>query len=276
MELLNLEWETDDGLRLAVKNWKPATEPKALICLIHGLGEHSGRYHHLGVYLNEAGYAFLAFDLRGHGRSQGQRGYAPNFRALLQDISLSLKEGRKLYPGCPLFLYGHSMGGNLVLNYVLRIQPQLAGVIVTSPFLRTAFEPPVWKVVLGRIMYSLWPNLSLANELDAKGISRDPEIVRAYKNDPLVHDRLTPRLGIDLLRSGLWALEHANEFTLPLLLMHGDADSIVSAKASSEFAVGAGKGCTLKIWPGLYHELHNEPEKEEVFSYLLGWLEKKI
>jgi alpha-beta hydrolase superfamily lysophospholipase len=168
------------------------------------------------------------------------------------------------------------MGGTLVLNYVLRNHPQLAGVIVTSPLLRTAFEPPAWKVVLGRIMYHLWPNLSLANELDCQGISRDPEIVRAYKNDLLVHDRLTPRLGIDILQSGLWALEHANEFTLPLLLMHGDADSIVSAKASGEFAAKASNCCTLKIWHGLYHELHNEPEKDEVLSYVLGWLDKKI
>ena len=273
MERLSLEWKTDDGLSLAVRNWKPETEPKALICLVHGLGEHSGRYNHLGGYLKGAGYALLAFDLRGHGRSQGQRGYSPNFRALLQDISLSLEEGQKLYPGRPLFLYGHSMGGTLVLNYVLRNRPSLAGVIVTSPLLRTAFAPPLWKVILGRIMYYLWPNLSLANELDCQGISRDPAIVHAYKNDPLVHDRLTPRLGIDLLRGGLWAFEHAAEFTLPLLLMHGDADSIVSAKASGEFAARAGNSCTLKIWPGLYHELHNEPEKDEVLSYLLGWLE---
>ncbi|MCJ7494391.1 MAG: alpha/beta hydrolase [Deltaproteobacteria bacterium] len=276
MERLSLEWKTDDGLSLAVRNWKSETEPKALICLVHGLGEHSGRYNHLGNYLKGAGYALLAFDLRGHGRSQGQRGYSPNFQVLLKDISLSLQEGQKLYPGRPLFLYGHSMGGTLVLNYVVRNRPQLAGVIVTSPLLRTAFAPPLWKVILGRIMYYLWPNLSLANELDCQGISRDPAIVHAYKNDPLVHDRLTPRLGIDILQSGLWALEHANEFTLPLLLMHGDADSIVSAKASGDFAAKASNCCTLKIWHGLYHELHNEPEKDKVLSYVLGWLDKKI
>ncbi|MDI6756252.1 MAG: lysophospholipase [Thermodesulfobacteriota bacterium] len=276
MEDFTLQWQTEDGLTLAVRRWEPEREPKAVICLVHGLGEHSGRYHHWGVFLKRAGYALLAFDLRGHGRSQGQRGYAPKFRALLQDISLSLEEGQKLYPGRPLFLYGHSMGGMLVLNYVLRHHPKLAGVIVTSPLLRTAFAPPVWKVVIGRIMYYLWPTLSLANELDCQGISRDPEVVHAYQNDPLVHDRLTPRLGIDILRGGLWALEHANEFTLPLLLMHGDADSIVSAGASGEFALRAGNFCTLKIWPGLYHELHNEPEKDQVLSYLLGWLDKKI
>jgi acylglycerol lipase len=191
------------------------------------------------------------------------------------DISCFLEEAERRSPDHPAFLYGHSLGGNLVLNYALRHRSQLAGVIATGPMLRTAFEPPSWKVALGKIMYSIWPGLSMSNELDRRWISRDPEVVRAYNSDPLVHDRLTSRLGMDMLRTGLWALAHAEELPLPLLLMHGGADRIVSLDASREFADKAGNRCTLKIWDGLYHEIHNEPEKEQVFAYLLEWLNIK-
>jgi len=191
---------------------------------------------------------------------------------LLDDISHLLEEAAERYPDRPRFLYGHSLGGNLVINHALRRRPQLTGVIATGPLLRPGFEPPAWKLTLGKIMYSLWPTLSMANELDRQGLSRDPEVVRAYNNDPLVHDRISARLAMDVLQAGLWALEHAAEFTLPLLLMHGSADRLTSAQASREFAAQAGQCCTLRIWDGFYHEIHNEPEQGEVFECLLEWL----
>ena len=239
---------------------------------MHGLGEHSGRYTHLAAFLNQAGYVLLSFDLRGHGKSEGQRGHAPSYEALLNEVSHLLEEAAQRYPDRPRFLYGHSLGGNLVIGYALRRRPQLAGVIATGPLLRPAFEPPAWKMTLGKIMYSLWPTLSMSNEIDRQGLSRDPEVVRAYNGDPLVHDRVSARLGMDMLEAGLWALEHAAEFPLPLLLMHGSADHITSAQASREFAAQAGDRCTLKIWDGFYHEIHNEPEQGQVFRYLVEWL----
>ncbi len=275
MKHVEFGWKTGDGLQLYAQGWQPETEIKAVVCLVHGLGEHGGRYAHLAAFLSQAGYVLLVSDLRGHGKSQGQRGYASSFGVLLDDISHLLEEAAKRHPGRPHFLYGHSLGGSLVLDYALRRRPQLAGVIATGPVLRTAFEPPAWKVTLGKIMYRLWPALSMSNELDRQGLSRDPKVVRAYNSDPLVHDRVTARLGIDLLQSGLWAMEHAAEFPLPLLLMHGAADRITSAQASREFAAKAGDRCTLKIWDGLYHEIHNEPEKEHVFAFLLEWLKRK-
>ena len=275
MKHVEFGWKTGDGLQLYAQGWQPETEIKAVVCLVHGLGEHGGRYAHLAAFLSQAGYALLVFDLRGHGKSQGQRGYASSFGVLLDDISHLLEEAARRHSDRPRFLYGHSLGGSLVLDYALRRRPQLAGVIATGPGLRTAFEPPAWKVTLGKIMYRLWPALSMSNELDRQGLSRDPKVVRAYNSDPLVHDRVTARLGIDLLQSGLWAMEHAAEFPLPLLLMHGAADRITSAQASREFAAKAGDRCTLKIWDGLYHEIHNEPEKEQVFAFLLEWLKRK-
>jgi acylglycerol lipase len=276
MQRFEFKWQTEDGLRLYAQGWQPEIEPRGVVCLVHGLGEHSGRYAHLAAFLNQAGYALLAFDLRGHGKSEGQRGHTPSCEVLLDDISQLLEEAAERYPDLPRFLYGHSLGGSLVTEYALRRCPQLAGVIATGPLLRTAFAPPAWKLTLAKIMRSLWPTLSLSNELDRQGLSHDPEVVRAYNEDPLVHDRLSARLGMDMLQSGLWALEHAAAFPLPLLLMHGGADRITSAQASREFAAQAGDVCTLRIWDGLYHEIHNEPEQGQVFTYLLEWLNGRL
>jgi acylglycerol lipase len=191
---------------------------------------------------------------------------------LLDDIAHFLAEAAARYPDRPRFLYGHSLGGNLVIEYALRRRPQLAGGIATGTSFRLAFEPPAWKLTLARILYSLWPTLALFNELDRQDLSRDPEVVRAYNEDPLVHDRVSARLAMDMLQSGLWSLEHAAEFPLPLLLMHGGADRVCSPQASREFAAQASEVCTLKIWDGFYHEIHNEPEQGLVFEYLLEWL----
>ncbi len=269
-------WKTLDGITLYARLWRPEGESKAVVCLVHGLGEHCGRYDHVGEALVEAGFALLAYDLRGHGKSEGARGHAPQFESLMDDIALLLDQAEQRFPARLRFLYGHSLGGNLVINYALRRQPSIAGVIATAPALRTAFEPPAWKISLGKIMYRLWPGLAMANELDIQGLSRDPEVVRAYKNDPLVHDRVSARLAMDLLQSGEWALAHADKFPLPLLLMHGSQDRLTSVAASRDFAARAGDRCTLKIWDGFYHEVHNEPEKDEVIAFMVAWLNNRL
>jgi acylglycerol lipase len=265
-------WKARDGLEIYARGWEPEIVSRAVICLVHGLGEHSGRYGHLAEAFEQAGYVTLALDQRGHGKTPGTRGHAPSFEALMDDIGRLIDEGGGRYPGLPRFLYGHSMGGSFVLNFVLRRQPTLAGVIATAPALKPAFKPPVWKVTIGRLLADWWPALSLANGLEVEAITRDPEVIRNYLQDPLVHKRLSARLGIDLLRQGQWALDQAGEFSLPLLLMHGSADRLTSATASHEFAAKAGECCTLKIWEGFFHELHNEPEKDLVLNYVTDWL----
>jgi alpha-beta hydrolase superfamily lysophospholipase len=243
---------------------------------VHGLGEHSGRYQHVAAAFNAAGIAVWGFDLRGHGKSPGKRGQVPHFEVMLDDIATAIAVTQKRFAGLPLFLYGHSLGGNLVLNYALRRKPALAGVIATSPWIQLAFEPPAAQIRLARFMSRLLPGLTQPNELDVQGLARDPEVGVAYKNDPLVHDRASVRLLVEFLDAGEWALEHATELNLPLLLVHGSADPITSAAASQKFAARAGANCTLKIWEGFYHETHNEPEKEQVIAYNLEWLEQHL
>lgn len=276
MKTEEFKLQSTDGLGLFACTWLPDGDLRGMVCLVHGLGEHCGRYLHVARRFTAAGFGMLAFDLRGHGKSDGKRGHATSFDVILDDIGLALQECAARFPGKPLFLYGHSLGGNLVLNYALRRKPDVRGVIAASPGLRTAFIPPPAKLALGKVMYSIWPGLILPNGLDLQALSRDPHVIEAYNADPLVHDRLSVRLGVDLLNNGEWALSHAAQLATPLLLMHGDADRLTSAAASREFAESAGALCTLKIWPGGYHEMHNEPEQEKVIETMLGWMETRL
>ncbi len=266
----------EDGLKLYAQAWEPEGKSKAVVCLIHGLGEHSGRYAHLGNFLTRHHYALLAFDLPGHGKSEGQRGHVESMKVFEKDISLFLNQASQRHPDLPLFLYGHSLGGTLVLDYPYTTSIKLAGVIATGPLLRPGFEPPAWKITLGKVMSRLLPTFSMANEIERPALSRDPNVVEAYNTDPLVHDRLSARLGIDMLETGSALMERAADFPFPLLLMHGGVDRITSPQASREFAEKAGDRCTLKIWDGCYHEIHNEPEKDQVFQFLLDWMEKRL
>jgi len=276
MNTRDWEWTSHDGLNMYAQSWEPEGKPKAVVCLVHGLGEHSGRYAHVGKAFADAGFALAGFDLRGHGKSGGPRGHTPSYEAIMDDISQFIDLVAGLYPELPRFLYGHSMGGNQVINFALRRDAELAGVIATGPWLKLAFQPPASKVLLGKMMTKIQPGFSQANGLETAALSRDSEVVRAYVNDPLVHDRISARLFIDMFDSGLWALDHAAEILLPLLLMHGGADKIVSLEASKQFATSAGDKVTLRVWKGLYHEIHNEPEQNEVFAIMIDWMNSQL
>jgi alpha-beta hydrolase superfamily lysophospholipase len=274
METFEWIYKSSDGLEMFARGWTPKGTPKAVIALIHGIGEHTGRYTPVGMALAEMGYAMLGFDLRGHGKSEGQRGHTPSYNALLDDIAAFMKQMEGKYPNLPRFLYGHSMGGNLVLNYALRRRPDLNGLIVTSPWLKLAFEPPAAKVFLAKVMNNIAPGFTQSSNLDTKALSRDEAVVATYVNDPLVHDKVSARLFASMYESGSWALEHASELLLPLLLMQGTADRLDSVEATKEFAVKAGSKVTLKLWDGWFHEIHNEPEKAEVFKAMVDWLDE--
>jgi acylglycerol lipase len=276
MKHFESNWQNKEGLNFYVQGWEPKQKPKAVIALIHGFGEHTDRYAHVGKAFNKAGYALIGFDLRGHGKSGGARGHVPSYKAVMDDIADFMALVEKRYPGLPHFLYGHSMGGNLVLNYCLRRKPNVAGVIATGTWLKLAFDPPALQVMLGKTMNKIAPGFTQSSNWETAALSRDPKVVDVYNNDPLVHDRISARLFVGIYESGLWALDHADEFSVPLLLMHGTADRITSFAASAEFAKRAGKMVTWHPWDGFYHEIHNEPEKAEVLKTMIGWLDTQL
>lgn len=277
MSHIEFTTSSPDNTSFYFQGWQTETPAKAVVCLVHGLGEHSGRYAHVAEALNAAGYTLFGFDLRGHGKSGGARGHTPTYDVLMDDIGRLLDEAAARYPDRPRFLYGHSLGGNLVLNYGLRCKPAIAGVISTSPGLRVTNPLPPLQIALARVMNKLQPGMQIANGLALDGLARDPEVIRAYTHDPLVHNKISVRLATGMLDAGEWAIVHAAEFPLPLLLVHGTADKLTSARATEEFAakVPAGR-CTLKLWEGFYHETHNEPEKAEVLAYMVNWLHGRL
>jgi alpha-beta hydrolase superfamily lysophospholipase len=275
MDTFEWKWKSRDGLDLYARGWKPEA-PKAVVVLVHGHGEHVNRYPHVAAAFTAAGYALQGFDLRGHGQSAGQRGHTPVYESLMDDIADFIADARKRYPGLPVFLYGHSMGGNQVINYVLRSPQGLKGVIATGPWLKLAFDPPAAQVLVAKLLNSVAPSFSLASGLSQDALSRDPEVVRKYAADPLVHDKISVRLYTGMYGNGFWALEHAADLKIPMLLMHGSADKLTSAPASREFAQKAGSLVTLKIWDGFYHEIHNEPEQAEVLQTMVSWLDSQM
>lgn len=264
-------WQAVDGLHLFAQAWTPERPAEALVCLLHGHGEHSGRFTALAEALTAAGFNLWALDLRGHGYSEGVRGHSPDYASLLDDTDLLLREATDATPGVPRFLYGHSMGGALALNYVLCRKPELAGVIASAPLLRPALYTPLWKLAAAHLMYAVWPSFQFDSGVKREMCLHEPETER----DPLNHTQLSARLGLDLLRAGEWALTRAAEFPLPLLLLTGGADPVANVDAMRVFADRA-PHCTLHIWDNLLHELHNDAGREAVFACLFDWLRARL
>jgi acylglycerol lipase len=262
---------TSDGIDIKGYHESPES-PRALLLLIHGMGEHAGRYSHVSEFFVQAGFAVVRVDLRGHGLSAGKRGHTPSYELLMDDLVIACAKAREYFPEIPFVLYGHSMGGNLVLNYLIRKTPSLDAAVVTSPYLRLAFAPPGWKVALGKLSAGLIPGLTQPTGLDVSAISRDPKIIEAYLKDPLVHDKITASFFIHVHASGPYAILHADQLKVPTLLMHGTSDRITDHTASEELFQNAKGNVDLKMWDGYYHELHNEPEREEVLNHTLSWL----
>ncbi|MEI6455779.1 MAG: lysophospholipase [bacterium] len=261
------------GESFAALEWSPPEEPKAIILLIHGLSDHSARYHHVGSYFAAFGYVMIAVDLRGNGRSFGKRGHFPSYNRMMDDISLFMEEAGRRHPSLPFFLYGHSMGGNLVLNYLIRNRPRIAGAIVTSPWLRLTFKPSPYKVIMAKIMNKIFPSLIQHDGINPSHLSHDEEVARRYIADPLVHGRISIRTFLEISLAGDYALKHADKVECPLLLMHGTDDSLTSFSASAEFSEKVIVKHTFRAWEGLFHELHNEFEKEAVLSFIKEWLD---
>ncbi len=246
---------------------------------MHGFAEHGGRFAHVAERLGREGYAVLAIDQFGHGKTEGPRGYAPNLEASMDSIKTLLDEAETRFPGVPKFLYGHSMGGNMVLNYLLRRKPKINGAVATAPWLRLGFEPPAFKLFLAKVMKNIYPKWPEKADLDTSSLSRDKEEVRKYETDPLVHNTARAGTFFETYNAAQWALDHASELTLPLIILHGTDDKLIAHSGSEIFAAHAPKNLiTFKSLPGYYHEIHNEPadDREKVFVEIINWLNSKV
>ncbi len=277
MKNIETSWNAFDGLDIFAQSWEPTVlQPKAVVCLVHGLGEHTSRYAHVAEAFGKEGFILFGADLRGHGRSGGLRGHASSVEDFMKDIDMLLEQAATLYAGLPIILYGHSLGGILVLHYSLLRKPKIKGVIATSSGLRTALEDQPLKIAMAKVLGSIIPTVSIASGLDANAISRDEKVVQVYQSDPLVHDKVSLGFGKTMIGVVAWTLAHASEFPLPLLLLHGKADAIAFPSGSIEFAAALKDKCTIVLWDDAYHELHNEPEKDKVFKTMTLWMDARL
>ncbi|MDE3095390.1 MAG: lysophospholipase [Chloroflexota bacterium] len=264
-----------DGLRLFERRWLPDGEPRAALAIVHGYAEHGGRYAHVGEALVGRGYAVFACDLRGHGRSDGPRAFVRSFGAYLADLPVFLDRVRTAVPGRPLFLLGHSMGGTIVALAAVAAPPSVEGVLLSGAGLTLAGAPPPLQaamLALGRIA----PRLPL-RRLAAADVSRDPEVVRAYEEDPLVYrGRMRAGLIAAMIRAARRIGAGMEDVTLPLLIMHGTADALTEPAGSRElYARARSADRTLKLYEGLYHEILNEPERAQVIDDIARWLDAR-
>jgi len=265
------------GYEIYTQAWL-VDQPKAIIAMVHGLGEHSGRYAHVAEMFNQQGYSAYAIDQLGHGKTPGKRGFVKSYEDIMQSLQVFVDDVKSKNPGKEVFLYGHSYGGNVVANFCIKRHPSLKGVILSAPWFTLPFEPPKLLVAFAKLMRSIYPSMPNNNRLDVSAISRDANEVQKYKDDKLNHYIITPGLFFPTLENGKAAIERAKELTLPTLIMHGDADRLTSHEGSKAFAANAGDNVEFKSWPGFFHEMHNEPieARQQVFDYMISWLNKQM
>lgn len=263
------------GVEIYWQAWMPDAAPRAVVVLAHGVSEHSGRYAHVGAALAEAGYATYALDHRGHGRSGGDRVVIDRFENVVADLDRFVESVAGRNRGVPLFLLGHSMGGCISIGYTLRHQKKLYGLLLSAPLSNPDAANALQRFVASLISRVL-PGLGIF-PVDAEAVSRDPEVVKAYEEDPLVDRRNLPARTVAELtaETGTFA-KRAAEITLPVLLMHGTDDALVPFDGSEQLFGNLGSADkTFERYDGLFHEILNEPEQAEVIADMVGWLDAR-
>ncbi len=269
--------EARGSSRLYRQSWLPDTDARAAALLIHGLGEHSGRYEYVAASLARRGIALHALDHYGHGKSDGHGGHVPRFSVFLDGVTALLDDVRKAFADLPLFLVGHSMGGLIAARLLMSRQDEFRAAALSGPAFRSDEAPAAIVLWLNRLLSALVPTVPMI-ALDPALVSRDRAVVEAYVNDPLVHHgKLTSRLIAEMATAMDDTLARAPEVSLPLLIMHGEADKLTAPAGSAEFHAGAGSADkSLRLYPGLFHEIFNEPERDEVLADLGDWLEAHL
>lgn len=263
-------------LTLYRQAWVPDGETRAVVALVHGLSEHSGRYQHVAGRLVAEGYAVHALDHRGHGRSAGPRSLVDRFANLVTDLDALVEAASLARPDVPLLLVGHSMGGLVATHYAVAHGERLSGLALSGALAAVEAASPVTRVA-ARVLSALTPRLGVI-EIDSNLISRDREVVSAYRSDPLVFNGRLPARTVSELELAVRSLpDRVGEIALPTLIMYGTADGICPPAGSIMLneRIGA-RDKTLDVYDGLYHEIFNEPERERVLADLCAWLKTHV
>ena len=268
--------ESADGLELQVRRWQDPSAPRLwTFVLVHGLGEHSGRYLHFAEWFTARGATVYAMDLRGHGRSGGPRGHAPGLESLLDDIDRVVIRARE-ESGGPVVLVAHSFGGLLGIVYATRHPERIDRAIFSAPALKVKAQVPAWKRAVGKVLPRLAPKASLSNEVDPGILSHDPAVAPAYTGDALVHNRITAGLYASTFARGEEFIARAGDLKLPFLLLHGAQDQLIDPGGSQRFfAAATAPERAFILYPGMYHEIFNEVEQEMVFQDIESWLTQR-
>ena len=263
-----------DGTVLFVHRLEPRQAVRANVVLVHGLGEHSARYRHVAERLAAFGFRPCLFDLRGHGRSEGKRGHIGSYEELLDDAAAVFAEFAR--DGTPTFLYGHSLGGQLAINFATGRKPAIAGLIIASPWLELAFAPRFWKLWLAQLAVRCWPRWTQQTEVRPERLSRDPAFLSSLPDPELIHHRLSAHMYFELVAGARRARDNAATMEAPLLLVQGEADPITSVEATRAFFKNAqSPDKTLLLYPGGLHETHNDLDRETVLRDVVEWLDRR-
>jgi len=260
------------------REWIPSEAPEFCLLIIHGLADHIGRFGHLAEFLCRQRIFVAGFDLEGNGLSPGKRGHFSSLEKVMEEISAFIRSLRTRFPGLPVILYGQSMGGNVALNFGIRNPGEADGIIASSPWIRLSRPPSKALQIPLFILHSMFPGILLLNGVKGTDLSHDPDIGTRYHSDPLVHGKISLRTFFLINHAGEYLLNNAYQLNTPLLLMHGTADAVTSHAASEAFFRSLNPDSSrfsahrFLSWPGLFHELHNEWEKEQVLEAVAGWI----
>lgn len=246
-----------------------------LLLITHGYGEHKDYYQEFAKYFVNRGFVVCTYDLRSHGKSGGKRGHVPLFDLFLDDIDAIIDFLKNKIGQFDLYMFGHSMGGSIVLNYIYRrSRYKIEKAIISSPWLKLAFEPPKSKLFLAKIGKVLFPSVVLKGELDTKNLSRDPGFTKRFEEDFNTYDKISPAYFFEIRNAGLYMLDEAPKMTIPILLTHGSDDNITSIDASKEFCKKHSGNSEFKEWTGYKHVVFSEEDKEKIFDYYYKFLAK--
>jgi len=258
---------------LFLQTWQPVGAIRGVVALVHGISEHSGRYGYLVERLTEQGFAVAAFDNRGHGRSGGVHGHVDSWSDYREDVRAFILYTSAHFMRLPLFLYGHSLGALIVSDYVLFYPDGLEGLIISGHPLQPSGAAKPYLVIIARFLSRYKPLVAIPLGVPDDALSRDPAVVQAFGNDPLVHRKVTARWGVETLAAIDRVRARAGEIRLPLLVLHGGADRVNSVEGSKElFNLVSSTDKEIRIYPGGYHEPHNDIDKEAVLSDVIDWM----